>query len=379
VWLKKGWTRRRYLRLLLRNMKRTLKHFGVDYDEIVRLHGRVLVRSHSAMEVSSHLANVFGISSVSPAFETSSGLEDVVAKSVSLADGALGAGNSFAVKCTRVGKHPYSSGDICREVGSKVLEAFGEERGLRVDLGAPDVRLGVEVRGDSAYIHKEVIDGVGGFPLGSQGRVVGLLSGGVDSAVASWLVMKRGAIVRMVHFDISPFISDAAVTRVVAVARVLADWAVGFARHLYLVPYGDALKAIVTECPRRLTCVLCKRMMYRIAERLAERMTAKGIATGEALGEQASQTLHNLMILSSAVSKYPIHRPVFGFDKAETARLARRIGVYEPSNEQAGVCRAVPKKPATKAKLKDVLAAEAELDINGMIEASVKELKMLTL
>ncbi len=368
-----------YLRLLLRNMKRTLEYFGADYDEIVRLHGRILVRSHSAVEVASHLANVFGISSVSPALETSSGLEDVVAKSVFLADGALGAGNSFAVECTRVGKHAYSSGDICREVGRRVLEAFGEERGLRVDLGMPDVRLGVEVRGDSAYVYKEVTDGVGGFPLGSQGRVVGLLSGGVDSAVASWLIMKRGAIVRMVYFDISPFISDAAVTRVVAVARVLADWAVGFARHLYIVPYGDALKAIVTQCPQRLTCVLCKRMMYRIAERLVERMRAKGIATGEALGEQASQTLHNLMILSSAVSKYPIHRPVFGFDKAETERLARRIGVYEPSIEQAGGCKAVPKKPATKAKLKDVLAAEAELDINGMIEASVKELKMLTL
>jgi thiamine biosynthesis protein ThiI len=379
VWLKKGWTRRRYVRLLLRNMKRTLEHFGVEYDEFVRLHGRILVRSKSAVEAASRLANVFGVSSVSPAFETSSGLENVVEKSVFLADGALGNGSSFAVECTRVGRHPYSSGDVCREVGSRVLEAFGEERTLRVDLGAPDVRLGVEVREDSAYVYTEVVDGVGGFPLGSQGRVIGLLSGGVDSAVASWLVMKRGAIVRMIYFDISPYISDAAIARVGAVGKVLADWAVGFARHLHIVPYGDALKAIVMECPQRLTCVLCKRMMYRIAERLAERMRAKGIATGDALGEQASQTLHNLMILSSAVSKYPIHRPVFGFDKAETERLARRIGVYEPSIGRAGVCRAVPKKPATKAKLEDVLAAEAELDIDGLIEMSVKELKILKL
>ena len=378
LWLKRSWTRRRYVRLLLRNMKRTLKHFGVEYDEFVRLRGRIVVRTGSAVKAAFRLAKVFGVSSVSPAFETSSRLGDIVDKSVFLADKVLKDGGSFAVECRRVGEHPYSSGDVCREVGRRVLEVFGEDRGLRVDLDAPDVRLGVEVRDEKAYVYDEVVEGVGGFPLGSQGRAVGLLSGGVDSAVAAWLVMKRGAPVIMVYFDNAPFTDESTTEKAVGVAAVLADCAVGFPRRLYLVPFGEALKEIVERCPKRLTCVLCKRMMYRVAERLAERMGAEGIVTGEALGEQASQTLRNLRVLSGAVSKYPIHRPVFGFDKAETERLARRIGVYKVSSRKATGCGAVPGKPVTKAKLEDVAEAEEGLDIEGMVEKAVKRLRVLS-
>jgi len=146
-----------------------------------------------------------------------------------------------------------------------------------------------------------------------------------------------------------------------------------------VVPHGENLKEIVAKCPRRLTCVLCKRMMYRVAEGFADRVDADGIVTGEALGEQASQTLHNLRVLSGAVRKYPVHRPVLGFDKAETERLARRIGVYEVSGKRATGCGAVPGKPATKAKLEDVLGAEERLDIEGMVEQSLGELRIVNL
>jgi thiamine biosynthesis protein ThiI len=379
LWLKKGWTRRRYVRLLLRNMKRTLKRFGVGYDEFVRLRGRVVVRTGSAVEAASCLARVFGVSSVSPAFETSSELGDIVGKCVFLAGRVLRDGDSFAVECRRVGTHPYSSGDVCREAGRRILEVFGEDRGLQVNLGSPDVRLGVEVRYERAYIYDEVVEGVGGFPLGSQGRVVGLLSGGVDSAVAVWLAMKRGAPAVMVYFDNAPFTEESVTEKAKRVAGVLADWAVGFPRRLYVVPHGANLEEIVAKCPRRLTCVLCKRMMYRVAERFADRVDAEGLVTGEALGEQASQTLHNLRVLNGAVREYPIHRPMFGFDKAETEQLARRIGVYEVSSKRTTGCGAVPEKPATKAKLEDVVGAEERLDIEGMVEQSLKELRVVSL
>ncbi len=379
LWLKKGWTRRRYVRLLLRNMKGTLKRCGVRYDEFVRLRGRVVVRTESAAEAASCLARVFGVSSVSPAFETSSELGDIVGKCVFLADRGLRDGETFAVECRRVGAHPYSSGDVCREAGQRILEVFGADRGLQVNLGSPDVRLGVEVRDERAYIYDEVVEGVGGFPLGAQGRVVGLLSGGVDSAVAVWLVMKRGAPVVLVYFDNAPFTEESVTEKAKGVARVLAEWAVGFPRRLYVVPHGANLEEIVAKCPRRLTCVLCKRMMYRVAERFADRVGAEGIVTGEALGEQASQTLHNLRVLNGAVWKYPVHRPVFGFDKAETEQLARRVGVYAVSSKRAAGCGAVPRKPATKAKLEDVVGAEERLDIEGMVERSLEELRGVNL
>lgn len=379
VWLKKTWTRRRYVRLLLRNMKRTLKRFGVAYDEFVRLRGRIIVKTGSAVEVASRLARVFGISSVSPASETSSRLVDIADKGVFLADQVLSDGSSFAVECRRVGTHPYSSGDVCKEVGRRVLEVFGENRGLQVDLDAPDVRLGVEVRDEKAFVYDDVVEGVGGFPLGSQGRVVGLVSGGVDSAVAAWLVMKRGAPVRMVYFDNTPFTDESTTERAVEVARVLMDWAVGFPRRLHVVPHGENLKEIVEKCPRRLTCILCKRMMYRIAEELAERMGAEGIVTGEALGEQASQTLCNLRVLSAAVQNFPMHRPVLGFDKAETERLARRIGVYEVSSHRAAGCEAVPGKPVTRAKVEDVVRAEEALDVKNLVEGAVRDVRVVDL
>jgi thiamine biosynthesis protein ThiI len=182
-----------------------------------------------------------------------------------------------------------------------------------------------------------------------------------------------------VSIDNAPFTDEASTARAVEVARRLADWAVGFRRRLCVVPHGDNLNAILQNSSRRLACILCKRMMYRIAEQLAERMHAEGIVTGEALGEQASQTLRNLRVLSAAVRKYPVHRPVFVFDKPETERLARKIGVYEMSSQRATGCGAVPRKPVTRAKLEDVVKAEERLDVESMVERSVGGLRVINL
>jgi len=376
LWLKKVWTRKYYEKRLARNLKQTLKHYDVSYTELVRRHGRFYLKTTSATEAANRLVRVFGISSVSPAIETSSKLDEVIEKSLFLAAIVLKDGDNFAVKCKRVGKQSYWSADVRNLLGQRVLDEFGEKLGLSVDLGNPDVVLGVEVREDEAFVYSQVIEGVGGMPLGTQPKLVGLFSGGIDSAVGLWLVMKRGSPVIPLYFDISPFTDETTTERAYRVAEVLLSWAIGFPRKVYVVQHGENLKQIM-QTNRKYSCLLCKRMMYRVAERLAEQLRAEGIVTGEAIGEQASQTLTNLRVLDVAVKEYPVHRPLLGFDKAETEAIARKIGTYKFSSKKAGACTAVPYSPSTKAKLEDVIKAEEKLDIESMVERSLESIKVV--
>ena len=378
LFLKKLWTKKYYKKRLARNLKQTLKHHQIPYSELVRRHGRFYLKTSSAEEAAQALTKVFGISSVSPAIETSSKLDDVIGKSLFLAASLLKEGDRFAVKCKRVGKQGYSSADVRKLLGQRVLDEFGEKLGLSVDLGSPDVVLGVEVRDGQAFVYSQVLDAVGGMPLGTQPKLVGLFSGGTDSAVGLWLVMKRGCPVVPVYFDNSPFSDEATTERAFRVAEVLFSWAVGFPRKVYVVSHGENLKRIM-ETHRKYSCLLCKRMMYRVAERLAEQLWAEGIVTGEAIGEQASQTLTNLRVLDSVVKQYPVHRPLLGFDKEETEALARKIGTYEFSSSKAADCGAVPYQPSTKAKLEDVLKAEEKLDIEAMVTSSLETIKIVEL
>ena len=379
LWIKKPWTRRTYERRLIDNMKRTLKRHEIPFKEIIRKHGRLYLKTNSPIEASSKLTRVFGIASVSPAQQTTQNLNDIIKTSLSIADQTLQQGNSFAIKCKRVGTQPYTSADICREVGRQILDKFGKKGNLRVDLKHPDVTLGIEIREENAFTYTTIIDGAGGMPLGTQPRLVGLLSGGIDSAVACWLTMKRGAPIVPVYFDNTPFTDETTTRRAVEVAKVLFDWATGFSRRMYIIPHGQNLAEFLEKCPHRFTCLLCKRVMYRIAEKIAEMTKVEGIVTGEAIGEQASQTIPNLRVLNQAVQKYPIHRPLLGFDKAETERIARKIGTYEPSSLKAKGCTAAPKKPATMAKPHEIIEAEEKLNIQQMVEASVQQLKTLNL
>jgi len=376
IGIKSEWTRKSYENLILKNIKKALTFHNINLEEFSRRSGRIYIKTKAPIEISEKLVKVFGISSVSPAIETTSNLEDIEEKSLELAKEKLGENAKFAVRCRRIGSHPYTSMDVCRRVGQIILDELATRK-LKVDLENPDVEIQIEIREDKAYVYSEVLHGPGGFPLGSQPKLVCLLSGGIDSPVACWLVMKRGAPITPIYFDNYPFTDETTLKRAVKVAEKLAEWAIGYPMKLYIVPHGPNLIEIREKCPERLTCILCKRMMYRMAEEIARKEKAEGIVTGESIGEQASQTLWNLKVLDEAAKQYPVYRPLIGFDKVETERIAKKIGTYEISIQKAKGCEAVPKRPATRASLKNVIKAEKALDIESMVRSSIKNAKIL--
>jgi thiamine biosynthesis protein ThiI len=376
IGIKSEWTRGVYEKLLLKNVKNTLKHHHLSYERIVRTRGRIYVRTLETREIASRLTRAFGISSVSAAIRTTSDQKDIVQAAINVAAATVKGGSTFAVRCHRVGAQPYSSMDICRELGKKILESF-EERKLRVNLTNPQSTIYVEVRDNEGYVYTEVLRGMGGFPIGSQGKVVCLLSGGIDSPVACWLAMKRGCTMTPIYLDNAPFTDEDTTTKALDTAKELFKWSIGYERRMHMVPNGKNLETFMEKAPRKFTCLLCKRMMYRIAERIADLERAEGIVTGEAIGEQASQTITNLRVLNEAAKDYPIHRPLLGFDKTETEALARRIGTFEISTRKARGCTAAPSQPATMAKLQKVKEAEDKLDIEQMVHDSIKAVKTI--
>ncbi len=344
----------------------------------MRVRGRIYLRTDRAEKTAQALERVFGVSTVSPAKQTKSEFSAIAETALALADAIILENSSFAVRCHRVGVQPYSSMELCRELGSQILESF-KKRNLRVNLTSPNVTVNVEVRDKEAYVYSETLRGAGGFPMGTQGKTVCLLSGGIDSPVACWLVMKRGSPTIPIYVDQAPYTDTTTRERAIRTARKLQEWSAGFMKKIYIVPNGENMQTIQKKAPEKFTCLMCKRLMYLIAERIAQKEEAYGIVTGEAIGEQASQTMHNLFAIDEVAKLYPIHRPLLGFDKLETEAIARRIGTFEVSIEKAKGCTAAPSMPATQAKLMVLKNAEAELNMAEMADRAVQAAEILEL
>ncbi|HYB93167.1 MAG TPA: tRNA uracil 4-sulfurtransferase ThiI [archaeon] len=377
IGLKSEPVRRNMEIMLTENLRYALMRSGLAGAKIRRVRGRIIIEEVNGEKAATVASRVFGVASSMPAYEISVSLSEIVKASADLADTALEEGETFAVRARRVGTHPYASNDIEKEVGSEVLRRFSGKN-IRVNLDAPDKVIYIEAREKVAYIYTKKFYGPGGLPLGSQGKVVSLLSGGVDSATASWLIMKRGAFVFPLCCDTSPYCDKFCIERTINVAKFLREFATVADYRLSVVPYGNILTEFIEKCPRNLTCVLCKRGMYRIACRFAEMKNAKAIVTGESLGQVASQTLMNLTVLDEA-SNIPVFRPLIGMDKNEIERLAERIGVRELAAIKVKRCEAAPLKPTTQAKILDVKKAEENVDINGLISKAFEKIEEIIL
>lgn len=377
--LKTSGVRNWFEKILIRNIAAMLESREISYSQMRREWGRIFIETNDSRKAAEAAADVFGVVSTSPAVAVEASLEDAASACAALAQGFIREGESFAIRARRSGNHLFSSADIGRTCGDavwSVLEAAGTHP--RVNLSSPEKEIFVEMRQSLAYVYLETFKGVGGLPLGTQGSMVVLISGGLDSPVAAWLMMKRGVMIVPVYCNNTPYAQSAARERAFDCIRQLQKWAPGQKFRTYELPHGPNLKSFIEICNRKNTCLLCKRMMYREAYEVMKKENAKGIITGSSLGQVASQTAANMYaeIYQLAI---PIYHPLIAFDKIEIMDIARKIGTYDISNRPSGSCTAVPERPEIGANYDQLITEEKKMDIETMVSDALKAAKVTTL
>lgn len=351
IFLKSEPVRRMWEDLLVHSLENKLPDCSVK-----KTRGRIWISGQVDPDKISH---TFGVHSFSPC--KSVPLSDLRIKIIPYAKkSGISSHRTFALRIHRTGHHLFNSQDLARELGALIQASWPD---ISVNLSNPEFELCVEVRDKDCYLYREVIPGPGGVPEGASGTLVALHSGGIDSPVAMYMMMKRGCIIHPVYIKIAPFHDDSSEER----ARLIVDHLKKYQPDLALRVIDDAhVYSTRMELKKRslekYACVLCKRYLYRVAEKIAEETGAKGIVTGESLAQVASQTLDNLFVLDDAVS-IPVYRPLIGFDKEETIEMAKKIGTYDLSILQVpSCCCAIPFKPATTSKREKISDIESELE-----------------
>ena len=367
----KGRNRPWFIQLLVRNIKEALK--GLPIASVRSVVGRIEIELEDgdrrlapadADEIIARLRRVFGIANFSFAGRGPHDFERLAA--AILAEVGPDDPKSFRVSVSRADKRlPFTSPQAEREIGGLIKSA----RGWRVDLDDPAFTVNVEMLTDGAFYFFGKERGAGGLPTGTGGRVACLISGGIDSPVAAYRLMRRGCSVLLIHFHSYPILSRASQEKVREIAALLT-------RHqlrsrLLLVPFGDLQQQVVLAVPPQLRVVIYRRLMMRIAERLALRWHARALVTGEVIGQVASQTLENMATIAAA-TRLPVLRPLVGMDKDEITAEAERIGTYSISiiPDQDCCTLFTPRHPATRSRLSEVEAAEKALPIDQMISGA---------
>jgi len=376
VFLKKG-NRRVFLGRLQGNLVKKMSTAG-EAIEVGGPHGRFLLfrRDREPMDadlasrVAAAAATTFGVTSVSPVVMSDPTLDAIIRAGRGLADAHLEEHpvERFRVTASRPWKrHPFGSMEVQRELGAAVVR----DHGLKVDLGDPEMDLGVEAHQNKAWLYVDRILGPGGLPVGSSGTGVVLLSGGIDSPVAAWMVAKRGVRLEAVYFHSFPYTSEQARRKVEDLARLIARWHGPV--NLRVVPFTAVQEYLRDQVPAALLVLLYRRAMIRIACRVAEEVKAGALVTGESLAQVASQTMANLAVIEDA-SRLPILRPLVGFDKQETMDKARELGTYDVSIRPHIDCCSLfaPAHPETRARVSRIREVEAPLvELDGLLEGAL--------
>ena len=371
IGLKSPKIRSRFEKKLVKNIKAT---FDCDVD---RNQGRIYIFPKDFDEGIEKLNRVFGVVSYSPATSTHSTYEEIDETLGSyvedlIAEGVLDENTKFAIKCRRVGTHDFTSQEMAAHCGGVVRDIILAP----VDLTNPDLTIFVEIRDDKAFIFHEKVKGPGGLPLGTQGKVVMLLSSGIDSPVAAYLMMKRGCEVVALHCNNDPFSGPKVTENFNLLVDQLNIYAKGTPIKKRVIDYGEYLTVAKEKAPEKMTCVLCKSGMYRIAEKLANKIGADAIVDGSSVGQVASQTLSNILATRYGVDM-PILSPLIGLDKEEITAIAKDIGTFEISKIDDGGCSAVPRYPETRADLERVKQACEAMNQDEEVQKAFENIRKL--
>lgn len=368
----KGRNRASFEHRLLGNMEAALVAF--DTKEICRISGHLLVVFENAEDLepaAQILLQVPGVARVSRGWRCARDPEEYnLCAELAMMD--CGEFESFKVVARRSNTdYPIDSMQLNQLVGAHLC-AFAPDK--KVKMKDPDVKVHVEIIQGSAYVFSRSDRGIGGLPVGTAGKVVSLMSGGIDSPVATWKLMKRGAVVVGVHFSGAPVTDDASEYIVDDLAHALAP--AGGIGRIYTIPFGNYQKAIASECPPNLRIVLYRRLMFRVAQGIARIENAKAIVTGESLGQVASQTLENIAAVNAVVD-IPVLRPLIGSDKLEIIDVAKQLGTFEISSRPADDCCTLfmPRSPETHARIKDCEAAEALVPMDAWVDEILDNLE----
>lgn len=324
-------------------------------------------------EAVERVGKIFGIAGYSRAAVAAKEFEEIKRVCVEYFSDSIFRYKTFKVEAKRSDKKfPLKSPEICREIGAVMLENFSH---LKVDVHHPDLVITVEVRDKEAYIRGNQLKGAGGMPVGTSGKGAVLMSGGIDSPVAAYMMARRGLELRAVHFAAPPYTSELAESKVKMLTEKVSAYAGRI--ELYIVPFTKIQETIRDACPEEYFTIIMRRLMVEIAARIAEKHGAKALVTGESLGQVASQTLYALACTDSAAAM-PILRPLIGMDKNDIVAIARKIDTFETSILPYEDCCTVftPKHPNTRPRAEDVLAAQEAVDWAGMIEEAIEHTKL---
>jgi thiamine biosynthesis protein ThiI len=369
----KGLNRGKFEDMLISNIRRTA---GSDWIESVKKSQAIIYITPAEGKdidiLAEKISKVFGIISITRAGVFEKNMDVILSDGADYVTGFMGDVKTFKVEAKRSDKKfPYDSPAISRLMGGKVLERLHK---LKVNVKEPDTIVRVEIRDNEAYVFADiaVTKGLGGMPVRSNGRATLLISGGIDSPVAGWMMAKRGVEIEAVHFTSPPYTSELAKDKVVSLAKIIAQYTGGFT--MYVVPFTEQQLAIRDNCPEEHLTLIMRRMMMKTAEKIAKRNKSQALITGESVGQVASQTIEAISVTNSAVDMNVL-RPLIGMDKEEIIAIARKIGTFETSILPYEDCCTVfvPKHPTTRPKLESILKSESKIDMDYWVDKAVED------
>lgn len=375
----KGGNRAFFEKKLIENIKSQLNIFcPASFEFVKKMYGGILVKlnengSNNLPLIEEALKHTPGIANYSIANKVDDDLESLKKIAWDLIKNENF--TTFRVTTRRSNKnHTLTSEQFNREIGGYIFEKFEEKK--KVSLKNADAEIHITLLEKFALVTLKKNAGMGGMPIGTGGKAMAMLSGGFDSPVAAFQILRRGVNMRYAHFHSAPFTSQASIEKVQELAKTLGKF--GANTKLYLIPFADVQKEIMMKTPEKLRVILYRRMMVRIAEVLARREKCLALVTGDSIGQVASQTLENILSVNS-VATIPIFRPLIGMDKEEIMQKAKDIGTYEISIMPHDDCctRLMPKKPETRSKIEEVLEAEKALDVERLIKETLSKIEII--